>query len=416
MKRNRHILLSTLLTAAAVLGSLAAGSLVGVKAQSKVVEGVKKDLNGLSLSAKGYKSALDKLKPALVNEETKVKAETWMLAGKICFGYYDRSMVEKSIGSDIDKKTVGKMLISGYDYFAQALKLDSVKQTRKDGSVITDRNGQPRVRTRYSAGIKKRVLEHLIDFSAVGGDLLMASDWDGAYRAWEIYCTEAQSDYANRHHKQEADSIVGYYRYYQGLAAFQGKKYADAAMQFERARGLGYVKKDLYDSWIASALQLADTAKVQQVALEANEAYGASDPQYTHILINCYLNEKNYTAATSLLDNAIKRDSANAECLDLKGQLVERLEGAGKAMPYYRRAVELQPDFARALFDLGNCLYMQAVRISDRRSEAATALYRESLPYVEKAYKLDPKNTDARKVLSRLYYVLGSNKLDEIEK
>ena len=58
----------------------------------------------------------------------------------------------------------------------------------------------------------------------------------------------------------------------------------------------------------------------------------------------------------------------------------------------------------------------EAVRISDRRSEAATALYRESLPYVEKAYKLDPKNTDARKVLSRLYYVLGSNKLDEIEK
>ena len=399
-----------------MLGLLLAGSRICATAQSKVVEGVKKDLNGLAVTAKGYKSALDKLKPALANDETKGKAETWALAGKICFGYYDRSMVEKSIGSNIDKTAVGKMLISGYDYFTQALNLDSVKLTRKDGSVMTDRNGQPRVRTRYSAGIRKRVLEHLIDFSAVGGDLLMASDWDGAYRAWEIYCTEAQSDYAKRHRKQEPDSIVGYYRYYQGLAAFQGKKYADAAMQFERAHNLGYIKKDLYDSWIASALQLGDSAKVQKVAIEANEVYGASDPQYTRILINCYLNEKNYTAATSLLDNAIKRDSANAEYLDLKGQLVERLEDAGKALPYYRRAVALQPDFARALFNLGNCLYTQAVHISDRRSDAATALYRESLPYVEKAYKLDPKNTDARKVLSRLYYVLGSNKLDEIEK
>lgn len=383
--------------------------------QQKVVEAVKKDINGLSLTTKSYKSALDKLKPALTDDETKSKVETWYLAGKICFGYYDKSMIDKSVGSSIDKKSVGKILISGYEYFQQALKLDSVKLTRKDGSPIIDKNGNIKYRTKYSREIKKNIINHLVDFSAVGGDLLIASDLDGAYQAWDIYCNEAKSDFAVRNKKAEVDTVVGYYRYYQGIAAYQNKKYSQASYQFENAYNLGFKSKDLYDNWIGSLIQSKDSDKVVVIANEANALFGDKDSKYTNILINSYLNQNNYKQASTLLDKAIGRDSVNVEYIDLKGQLVEKMHGVDQAIPYYKKAVDMNPNFARSLFNLGNSLYKQAID-NDKNNKEAIKLYKEALPYLEKAYKLDTNNTDAKKILSRIYYVLGSKKLDEIEK
>lgn len=385
-------------------------------AQQKVVEAVKKDINGLTLTAKNYQSALDKLKPALSDEDTKNKVETWLLAGKICFGYYDRSMIEKSIGSNIDKTAVGKMLITGYNYLQTALKLDSTKLTKKDGTPITDKNGNVKYRTKYFRDIMKRILSHLVDFSAVGGDLLIANDCDGAYQAWDIYCKEAKSDFAIRNHKAEVDSIVGYYRYYQGLAAAQNKKYENAAKQFENAIELKYQPKDVYDNLIGALLLLNDSVKVVEYAKEANGLYGEKDAKYTRILINSYLNTKSYKEAADLLDKAIGRDSTNAEYVDLKGQLFERMYGVDQALPYYKQAVKLNPEFARAQFNLGNSIYKQAILAGDKDTRMSIKLYKDSLPYLEKAYQLDQENTDVKKILSRIYYVIGSKKLDEIEK
>ena len=41
-------------------------------------------------------------------------------------------------------------------------------------------------------------------------------------------------------------------------------------------------------------------------------------------------------------------------------------------------------------------------------------LYREALPYLEQAQELGMKGDDLYNVLSRIYYVLGSQKFDEL--
>ena len=67
-----------------------------------------------------------------------------------------------------------------------------------------------------------------------------------------------------------------------------------------------------------------------------------------------------------------------------------------------------------ALFDLGNALYNKAIEISDQRSTEARNLYAEALPYLEKAYKIMPMNEVLKNILSRIYYVMGSSKLDSL--
>ena len=51
-----------------------------VQAQRRLLVEVKQDLNALTLTVDSYQNALNKLKPALTNDETKEDAETWYVA------------------------------------------------------------------------------------------------------------------------------------------------------------------------------------------------------------------------------------------------------------------------------------------------------------------------------------------------
>ena len=270
------------------------------------------------------------------------------------------------------------------------------------------------MKTKFSQDIATRIVERLVDYSAVAGDFYLAGDWASAYRAWDIYCDIAKSDWAKKRNKEEPDSIVGYNRFFQGLAAYQDKRYDDAVEQLAKARNLGYQKKALYDAWIDALIKQRDTIYLVSVAHEAHDRLGAKDPRYVRILINHYLKTKNYQEANDLLDEVIKSDSTVAEYYDLKGRLVDTQQGLDAAIPFYRKAVQLNPDYAMALFDLGNALYSKAIKDNDHRSPQARTLYDEALPYLEKAYKLMPRHEDLKKILSRIYYVTGSNKLDQL--
>lgn len=383
--------------------------------QQRLVNEVKKEISGLTLTVDSYKNALKKISRALENDETKDKAEPWWVAGKIHYGIYDKMMNNKAAGEKVNSTDAGLALLDGYDKMVVALHKDSVPQRDKKGNPVIDKKTKlPKVKTKFSRDIVDRMIDHLVDYSAVAGDFYMASDWDHAYKAWDIYCQLAKSDWAKKRKKVEPDSVVAYNRFFQGLAAYQGKNYDKAVEQLSAARSLGYKKKALYDTWIDALIKQRDTIYLVSVAHEAHDMLGANDPRYVHILINHYLKTRNYEEANCLLDEVIDTDSLVADYHDLKGRLVEIEHGIDDAIPYYRKAVALNPDHPRGLFDLGNALYNKAIAGEDHRSADAKKLYAEALPYLEKAYKLMPMNEALKNILSRIYYVLGSSKLDSL--
>lgn len=383
--------------------------------QQRLVNEVKKEISGLTLTVDNYKNALKKINRALENDETKDKAEPWWVAGKIHYSIYDKMMNNKAAGEKVNSTDAGLALLDGYDKMVVALHKDSVPQRDKKGNPVIDKKTKlPKVKTKFSRDIVDRMIDHLVDYSAVAGDFYMASDWDHAYKAWDIYCQLAKSDWAKKRKKVEPDSVVAYNRFFQGLAAYQGKNYDKAVEQLSAARSLGYKKKALYDTWIDALIKQRDTIYLVSVAHEAHDMLGANDPRYVHILINHYLKTRNYEEANGLLDEVIETDSLVADYHDLKGRLVEIEHGIDDAIPYYRKAVALNPDHPRGLFDLGNALYNKAIAGEDHRSADAKKLYAEALPYLEKAYKLMPMNEALKNILSRIYYVLGSSKLDSL--
>ena len=94
-------------------------------AQQRVVSEVKKSIEGLTLSVDNIKGAMNRLKPALTNDETKDLAETWYVAGRVQYRLYDKYVSNRTIGQRVDIKAMGRALIDGYEYFDKALKLDN---------------------------------------------------------------------------------------------------------------------------------------------------------------------------------------------------------------------------------------------------------------------------------------------------
>ncbi len=384
-------------------------------AQQRLVDEVKKEISGMSLTVDNYKNSLKKINKVLENESTGSKAEPWWVAGKIQYLIYDKMMNNRAAGENIKSTDAGKALIDGYDKFQQALAKDTVFSTDKRGNPVIDKKtGKRKFKTKYSHDIMNRVVDHLVDYSAVAGDFYLAGDWASAYKAWEIYHNTARSSWARKKKIIEPDSVIGYNRFFQGMAAYQNKEYDKAVEMLADARNYDYRKKRLYDAWIDALMKVQDTIYLVSVAHEAHDRLGAKDPRYVRILINHYLKSKNYDEAGALLDEVLKTDSTVAEYYDLKGRLIDTQQGHDAALPYYRKAVELDPDLPMALFDLGNALYSKAIGGDDHRSPQAMALYQEATPYLEKAHKLMPRNEDVKKILSRIYYVTGNTKLDEL--
>ena len=82
-------------------------SATSVVAQHLLVDQAKKDLSGLTMTVDSYNKAFNKLKPALTNDETRNRAETWAIANRIKIELYDKYMDNRRVGKKVDTKAMG---------------------------------------------------------------------------------------------------------------------------------------------------------------------------------------------------------------------------------------------------------------------------------------------------------------------
>lgn len=402
---------------------LAAMSLaIDATAQQLAVDQAKKAITGLTMTVDSYNKAFSKLQPALTNDETRNRAETWALANRIKIEQYDKYMDNRRVGKKIDTKAMGHTLLDAYDYSLSALKLDTIHVLDKKGNPVIDKKTQrPKVRTKYSKEVVNRLVEHHDNYRIVGSELYNVKDWDGAYKAWEDYCLMSMRTDDPRW--PVPDSLVAEVRYYQGIAAWQKADTIDAIRLFSIARHMGFDRKEAFDYALVCLSGLGNDAEVVKLAWEAFLKFGTTDPQYIRILINDFISREDYSGANDLIDEAMEANQQDDELLNLKGLIVENQQDIYEAFPFYQRCIELNDSNALGQFNVGRYFYNKAQetrRNSSLYGKKLAALvnpiYREALPYLEKSYTLNPNNQDLINALRDIYYKLGeAQKLQEIE-
>ena len=160
---------------------------VAMTAQHRVVADAKKSINQLSMSVTSYQAAINKIKPALVNDETKSDPEAWYVAGKAYFGLYDKYKDTKMIGKKVDTHAMCNALLAGYDSYLHAMSLDTIREVDGKGKPRIDKNTrQQRVKTRFSGDIVDQISKHAEEFNVAGGELYNIKEWNDAYKAWQV--------------------------------------------------------------------------------------------------------------------------------------------------------------------------------------------------------------------------------------
>ena len=311
-------------------------------------------------------------------------AEPIFKEGKEKFNQYDDAQAQLLMLQPIDTLAVGSALLDGYDLFLKALPLDSVLEVNKDGSPKIDKKtGKQKVKTKYSKDIVNILVGHHNDFVVVGQMFNEQQNYALAAKAWGIYASLPSAEFLGDKKPELADSTVAQFRYYEGVMLFQAKENDKALAAFYEALNKGYDYKETTDM--------------------IKYLVGLS--------VDKYLQEKNYTQCSELLNTAMQNCPNEAVFLLFKGILTETETGdMEQAVKYYKGAAEKDPTLALAQYHVGRYYNNKAVNLmnaeenlnktDEELGKLIDPICLEAKPYLEKAVELDPTNSEAQRMLN----------------
>lgn len=391
----------------------------GMTAQTSLIKQAKDAYN----KGTSYEEVITMITPAFTNPETAQLAETYYVPGELAFKeqeeVYKRMMIQPSKYNAADSARMGRLLIDGYNYFMQALPLDS----------LPDAKGK--VKPKYSKNIINTLKNNVGSYQNGGVFLYNTGDYQGAYDAWMIYgkllnnpeiYKKLESDNKITPGVLPTDEFVSEILFNAGIAAWQINEYDKAYDAFTAAKNKGYKKKQVYDYAMAVAQQGGHEDKVFELANEALPLYGSEDPMYVRLILNHYIVNKENEKAMEFVNKALENEPQNSQYLVFKGILLESDGDPKAAKEYYEKAVEADSRNAQALYYLGHALYNEASVLSDQApaSPAESAKYfnekikpvlLEAVKYLENSVDEEPADTrsDALRTLMNAYYALNDN-------
>ena len=273
------------------------------------------------------------------------------------------------------------------------------------------------------------------------------------------------------------------YLYYAASSAVSDADYVTALEYYNQLKNLGYtgISMNYYATHVESGEEeffsskqtrdISVTAKihkdpkdvktesksaeiVKNIALiyvtqgETEKALGAmadaraENPDDLGLLLseaNVYLKMGNKEKFKSLMEEAITKDPNNAELLYNLGVLAAEGGNNEESIKYYQRAIEIDPTYVDAYNNLAVQILAGEASLVEEMNGLGTSsadnkkyeelkeeraqLYRDAIPYLEKALDLKSTNADAARTLMNIYSALGETekfkamklRLEEIE-
>ncbi|GAA4304507.1 tetratricopeptide repeat protein [Aestuariibaculum suncheonense] len=170
-------------------------------------------------------------------------------------------------------------------------------------------------------------------------------------------------------------------------------------------------------------------------AIEAMAAAKAESPNDVNLILteaNVHYKMGNTEKFKALLEQATKMDPSNPELQYNLGVIASESGENEQAKGYYEKTIELDPNYVNAYINLSALVLSKEEGIIkemnglgsskkddlryDELRQQRQDLYREAVPYLEKALTIDGENVNAAKTLMNIYSILGETaKKDEMK-
>lgn len=374
---------------------------------------VKKAKNLALQETPDFSGARAAINEALTNEETKDLADTWYTAGLIGYQELSKENEKTYLGQARDEKRAGEAVVESFDYWMKAADLAGQKVLDKKGNeVLADK--------KTYALLQKKVLEYYKNQELVKYGIYLNDqrDFATAYGVFQRHLSIPELSLMQNEKLQKEmpkDSIYDQYKYYTAIFAIQAEMHPEAIAVLEEMKDGNYesitVNQFLYQEYV----NVQDTANYVRVLQDAVVRF-PQEPWFLQNLINHYIFSGQEQEAINYLDQAIAREPNVAQYHLIKGNLNENQKNYEAALADFDRALAIDPTMADAEAGKGRVFYNQAVKMNEdaaliadakeykKALEEMNAMFRQSMPFFEKAHELAPDNRDYMITLRGLYY------------
>lgn len=221
--------------------------------------------------------------------------------------------------------------------------------------------------------------------------------------------------------------------YYAGYSASQLKNLQKAKLYYEKAISLQYNDPLIYEE-LALLHAEEKNDSLAFTILESGRKLFPENTQLRTTEINLYLAGNKFNQAEKLVNDYLQLDTTNIDVLLVAGTVYGKVAQTDttnkegyfiKRKAVYEKILHVSPDNFTANYNMGITLYNRGVDLLDpqvydldimtfhKLLEEVSSLFKEALPYVEKAAKLSPDNKNALIALQGIYYNI--NEKDKYE-
>ncbi|MCI6279395.1 MAG: tetratricopeptide repeat protein [Porphyromonas sp.] len=395
------------------MGILAAAPSFGQEKLVKEVERMAKKDNANLVEARTL------IAPALTNAETAESAYAWYVAGLIEEKDVEKGYIAQQMQQQVDMPKFYDAVYNMADNYMKAVEFDFRP------------NDRGKVRPKFDDEIKQALGSYYGFLVNGGAEYLNKNDYENAHRFFDKFLKVkkmplfADSDVA----KQDSLSMeIGFFNAY---TATQIKGKEDEALEALNAiKEVPYRQSDVYQLIASTYMAKADTAAYLKTLEEGSNLF-PGNAFFLGNIINYHLSKGQYTEAKDYLGKVLATpDLQNKEMYynalaDIFAQEGNREE----AQKNYEEALKVNPNYADATMGIGRLYYNHALQVANDATASigdakkmkeldaqAQDLFKKALPYLKKATELEPDNNEYLMALRNVYYNLKMQKeFDEID-
>ena len=369
-----------------------------------------------------YAGARAAIAEALQNDETKNLANTWYIAGFIGYKEFETNNLKRQMGQNIDIDQWGAAVYESVNYWNKAYELALVPTYDKKGKAKYDTRTPKSILPKMTEYFLFQPMIAAGFNAYEANDPSLAYDMFVAH--CNIPDSKIMQDNPEELAKLLRDSSYYTCLYYAGRFAYEAQRYEEAIatlkrMNSEHANANALRKEIIYaNEYIYQIyIEQKDTVNAVEFIKGCIDLF-PEEPWFMQNLINLYINSGQEEKAIEYLDIAIAREPNVGQYYNSKGSILARIGRFEESFKAFEQAIAIEPNNALfletlgfAYVDLGNKLnddaaYLDAKAYAKAKVEIDAA-FQKALPYFEKAYELEPDNYDFKRSLRSLYYRLG---------
>ncbi|MCX6273673.1 MAG: tetratricopeptide repeat protein [Bacteroidetes bacterium] len=194
------------------------------------------------------------------------------------------------------------------------------------------------------------------------------------------------------------------------LCSYRLNDFTNAKMYLQKLIDVKFNDPSIYLGMCKILLQEKDTAKALSY-VEMGRTTFEEHPGLIGQEISIYVAQGKTKELIDKVSLAIETDTENERLYNMRGSLNEKTNNLDKAIPDYKKALELKEDYMEVNYNLGNLLFGQAADLSTaanaikdnnefaKAKEKIDQKLKEAQPYLERTKELNQKKTDDDKLI-----------------